>query len=283
MTNEHELARLFEAERGYLQSLATKMLGNRTDADDAVQEAWLRLARTDAAGIENLPGWLTTVTGRICLDMLRGRTARREDPLEIRFELPEPPDTGPAPESEALLAESVALALHVVLDGLNPAERVAFVLHDLFGVPFDTVSEVLDRTPEATRMLASRARRRVRVDENTESDRGAGREVVEAFFAAARSGRLEDLLAILAPDVVLHTERLVVRGAARVAGNAIMFANPEAALHPALINGTPGVVVTVDGRPLSIMAFTVRGGRIVAIDALNDAATLGRLVPSWVG
>jgi RNA polymerase sigma-70 factor (ECF subfamily) len=274
-----QLAQRFEARRGYLHGLALKMLGTQADAEDAVQETWLRLARTDAEHIENLDAWLTTVTGRVCLDLLRSRAARREDALEIQFALPEPADEA-TPESEALLAESVALALHVVLDGLRPAERVAFVLHDLFAVPFDTIGEVLERTPEATRMLASRARRRVRVDDSTRQE--AGREVVEAFFAAARSGRLEDLVALLAPDIALRTDSLTVTGAAQVASRAIMFANPAATLHPAVVNGVPGVVVTVDGRPFSIMAFTVRDGRVAAIDALTDPARLTRLVPSWV-
>jgi RNA polymerase sigma-70 factor (ECF subfamily) len=270
-----QLAQRFEARRGYLHGLAFKMLGSHADADDAVQETWLRLARTGP--IDNLDAWLTTVTGRVCLDLLRSRAARREDALEVQFALPERSDEA-TPESEALLAESVALALYVVLDGLKPAERVAFVLHDLFAVPFATVADVLDRTPEATRMLASRARHRVRVDTSQE----AGREVVDAFFAAARSGRLEDLIALLAPDFVLRTDRLAVTGAREVASRAIMFANPVATVHAALVNGAPGVVVTADGRPISIMAFTVRAGRVAAIDALTDPARLARLVPSWV-
>jgi len=282
MTPDEALARRFETQRGYLHALAFKMLGTHADADDAVQETWLRLARTGAEGIDNLEAWLTTVAGRVCLDLLRSRTARREDPLEIRFPLPEPTDRT-SPEGEVVLAESVALALHVVLDELNPAERVAFVLHDLFAISFETVAGVLSRTPEATRMLASRARRRIRIDESGAASRAAGREVVEAFFAAARSGRLEDLVALLAPDIELRTEDVLVQGAVQVASRAIMFARPHAALHRAVVNGLPGVVVTVDGRPFSIMAFTVRDGRIAAISGLNDPAELARLVPSWIG
>jgi RNA polymerase sigma factor (sigma-70 family) len=281
MTPDDALAQRFETQRGYLHALAFKILGTHADADDAVQETWLRLARTGAEGIDNLEAWLTRVAGRVCLDALRSRTARREEPLEIHLPLPEPTD-GMRPEGEAVLAESVALALHVLLDELNPAERVAFVLHDLFAVPFETVAGVLGRTPEATRMLASRARRRIRVDETGADSREAGREVVEAFFAAARSGRLEDLVALLAPEIELRSDDLLVRGAVQVASRAIMFARPDAALHPAVVNGLPGVVVTLDGRPFSIMAFTVRDGRIAGIRGLNDPTELARLVPSWI-
>jgi RNA polymerase sigma-70 factor (ECF subfamily) len=281
MTPDDALAQRFETQRGYLHALAFKMLGTHADADDAVQETWLRLARTGAEGIENLEAWLTRVAGRVCLDLLRSRTARREDPLEIHLPLPEPTD-GTSPEGEAELAGSVALALHVVLDELNPAERVAFVLHDLFAVPFETVADVLSRTPEATRMLASRARRRIRVDGAGTGSGEAEREVVEAFFAAARSGRLEDLVALLAPEIELRTEDVLVRGAVQVASRAIMFARPHATVHRAAVNGLPGVVVTVDGRPVSIMAFTVRDGRIAAIAGLNDPTELARLVPSWI-
>ena len=281
MTQDDALAESFEARRGYLHALASKMLGTHADADDAVQETWLRLARAGADGIDNLDAWLTTVTGRVCLDLLRSRTARREDSLEIHFPLPEPADAA-SPEREVVLAESVALALHVVLDELNPAERVAFVLHDLFAVPFETVADVLSRTPEATRMLASRARRRIRVDGAGPETPEAGRDVVAAFFAAARSGRLEDLVALLAPEIELRTDQLLVRGAVQVASRAIMFARPHAAVHRAVVNGLPGVVVAVDGRPFSIMAFTVRHGHITAISGLNDPAALARLVPSWI-
>ncbi|CAI9412712.1 sigma-70 family RNA polymerase sigma factor [Nocardioides sp. T2.26MG-1] len=279
MTRDDDLAQRFEARRGYLHRLALKIVGTHFEAEDAVQETWLRLSRNGAHEIENLDAWLTTVTARVCLDLLRGRTARREHALEIQFDLAEPTD-GTSPETEAVLAESVAVALHVVLDGLTPAERVAFVLHDLFAVPFATVSDVLGRTPDATRMLASRARRRVRVEAG--AGQQAGREVVEAFFAAARSGELEELVTLLAPDIVLRTDRLVVHGARQVASGAVTFARPDAVVHPAVVNGLPGVVVTVGGRPLTIMAFTVRDGRVAAIDGLSDQARLAKLVPSWI-
>jgi RNA polymerase sigma-70 factor (ECF subfamily) len=245
-----------------------------------VQEAWIRLARSDADAIENLSGWLTTVVGRVCLDMLRSRRTRREESLEVH--VPDPivePITATDPEQEALLADSVGLALLLVLDTLTPAERLAFVLHDMFDVPFQDIAQLLDRSPDATKMLASRARRRLRNSPSEpDGDLDQQRRVVDAFFAAARGGDFEALVNVLAPDVVLRAEggparphfNALVRGAEEVAGRAMTFANPKAVLHPALVNGAAGVVVTVNGHPFSIMSFTVVGGRIVAIDGIAD-------------
>jgi RNA polymerase sigma-70 factor (ECF subfamily) len=265
------------------------MLGSLAEADDAVQEAWLRLARSDAAAIENLSGWLTTVVGRICLDMLRTRTSRREEPLDWHLPDPvvEPADTAD-PEAAALLADSVGLAMLVVLQTLTPAERLAFVLHDMFGVPFDAIAEVLDRSTDATKMLASRARGRLRNTSPTpDADPVRQREVVEAFFAAARAGDFEALLQVLAPDVLLRADggenpfSGLVRGAEQVAGRAVMYRRLDAVVTRVLVNGLPGFLSTVDGQPFSLLAFTVVGGRIVAIDALADRDRLAALSPTW--
>jgi RNA polymerase sigma-70 factor (ECF subfamily) len=281
------LAQRFEQDRGRLRAVAYRMLGSIAEADDAVQEAWIRLARSDADAIQNLSGWLTTVVGRVCLDMLRSRRSRREEPLE--WHLPDPivePITATDPEQEALLADSVGLALLLVLDTLTPAERLAFVLHDMFDVPFHDIAELLDRSTDATKMLASRARRRLRDSPSEpDSDLGEQRRVVDAFFTAARSGDFEALVSVLAPDVLLRAdggpdrEHLsgLVRGAAEVAGRALMFRNPRSVLTPALVNGMAGVVVTIDGRPFSIMGFTVVDGRVAAIDALADPDRLSTL------
>jgi RNA polymerase sigma-70 factor (ECF subfamily) len=274
------LAQRFEQDRLRLRGVAYRMLGSLAEAEDAVQEAWLRLARSDADAIENLSGWLTTVVGRVCLDMLRSRRARREEPLEVH--VPDPivePITATDPEQEALLADSVGLALLLVLDTLTPAARLAFVLHDMFDVPFADIAQLLDRSTDATKMLASRARRRLRETPNEpDTDLDQQHRIVNAFFAAARAGDFEALVGVLAPDVVLRAEggpgrphfNAFVRGAEAVAGRAMSFANPRAVLHPALVNGSAGVVVTVNGRPFSIMSFTVSGGRIVAIDGIAD-------------
>jgi RNA polymerase sigma-70 factor (ECF subfamily) len=274
------LAQRFEEDRLRLRGVAYRMLGSLAEAEDAVQEAWIRLARSDADAIENLSGWLTTVVGRVCLDMLRSRRARREESLEVH--VPDPivePATATDPEQEALLADSVGLALLLVLDTLTPAERLAFVLHDMFDVPFADIAQLLDRSTDATKMLASRARRRLRdTPSEPDADLDQQHRIVNAFFAAARAGDFEALVGVLAPDVVLRAEggpgrphfNAFVRGAEAVAGRAMSFANPRAVLHPALVNGAAGVVVTVNGRPFSIMSFTVAGGRIVAIDGIAD-------------
>jgi len=274
----------FEEHRAHLHGVAYRMLGSSSEADDALQETWQRVSRADTTVVENLGGWLTTITSRVCLNALRSRRTRREEPLDAR--VPDPvvarPDGGD-PEKEAMLADSVGLALLVVLETLAPAERLAFVLHDLFAVPFDEIAPIVDRSPEATRQLASRARRRVQgTAPATEADPARQRATVDAFFAAARHGDFDALLRLLDPDVVLRADAgpgasTIVRGAQTVASRAIMFAQPSATLVPALVNGSAGVVVTVEGRPVTVMAFTVSGGRIVAIDALNDADRVGRL------
>jgi RNA polymerase sigma factor (sigma-70 family) len=279
------LAERFEEHRGRLRAVAYRMLGSVSEADDAVQEAWLRLSRSDADEIENLGAWLTTVVGRVSLNMLRSRRTRREEPLEA-VHLPEPivdRADGTDPEHEALVADSVGLALLVVLETLSPAERLAFVLHDIFAVPFDEIAPIVDRSPEAARQLASRARRRVRA-ENTvpDADLDAQREVVEAFLAAARDGDFDRLVAVLDPDVVLRQDfgagrSRQVRGAAAVARQARTYSRLDLVAKPALINGAVGVVATRDGRPFSVGAFTVRGGRIVEMDWLADPARLSEL------
>jgi RNA polymerase sigma-70 factor (ECF subfamily) len=291
MTGERDwLAERFEADRGRLRSVAYRMLGSLAEADDAVQEAWLRLARSDAAAIENLSAWLTTVVGRICLDMLRTRTARREEPLDVR--IPDPvvePAAGSDPEAEAELADSVGLAMLVVLDTLSPAERLAFVLHDMFGVPFDTIAGVLERSTDATKMLASRARSRLRGAAATpDADPQRQRELVDAFLAAARNGDFEALLHVLAPDVLLradagpgHPGSRLVRGAAEVASQALLFRNTDVVITPVLVNGVAGVFTTLNGRPFSLMAFTVAGEHIVGIDVLADRERLAALSPTW--
>jgi RNA polymerase sigma-70 factor (ECF subfamily) len=281
-----ELARRFEAHRPHLRGVAYRMLGSLADADDAVQEAWLRLHRTTtgtAAAVDNLGGWLTTVVARIALDMLRSRAARREEPLDAR--LPDPVvtrDGAADPEQAAVLADSVGLALLVVLQTLPPAERLAFVLHDLFAVPFDEIARILDRSPAAARQLASRARRRVRGQAPApDADLGRQRAVVTAFLAAARGGDLAGLLAVLDPDVTLRVDQgsgiRVVHGAGAVAGQALTYARLAPAGRPAVVNGGAGAVTVVDGRPVSVLAATVRGGRIVEIDIIADPPRLAGL------
>src|SRR5215218_4108956 len=275
------LAERFEEHRSRLRAVAYRMLGSLSEADDAVQEAWLRLNRSDASEVENLGAWLTTVVGRVSLNMLRSRGSRREQPLDVH--VPEPivdRADGTDPEHEALLADSVGLALLVVLETLSPAERLAFVLHDIFAVPFDEIAPIVDRSPEAARQLASRARRRVRA-ENTvpNADLYAQREVVDAFLAAARDGDFDRLVAVLDPDVVLRADfgpagSREVRGAAAVAGQAVFYSQLELSMKPALVNGAAGLVATRDGQPFSVGAFTVRRGRIVEMDWLADAARL---------
>jgi RNA polymerase sigma-70 factor (ECF subfamily) len=264
------------------------MLGSVSEADDAVQEAWIRLQRSDAEEIENLGGWLTTVVARVCLNMLRSREVRREQPLD-EVHVPEPVISradGVDPEHEALLADSVGLALLVVLETLQPAERLAFVLHDLFGVPFDEIATVVGRSPDAARQLASRARRRVRAGApRPDPDLARQRRVVDAFFKAAREGDFEGLLAVLDPDVVVRAADgprrpgapRELRGARAVAESAMSYARLAPYVRPALINGAAGVVVTPKGRPFSVMAFTVVDDRVVAIDALTDPQRLAAL------
>src|ERR671910_37951 len=287
------LAQRFEEHRARLRAVAYRMLGSTSEAEDAVQETWLRLVRSGADGVENLGGWLTTVVARVCLNMLRSRRSRREESLEGPLGVPlgarvPDPIVGHAdetdPEHEALLADSVGLALLVVLETLSPAERLAFVLHDMFGVPFHEIARIVDRSPEAARQLASRARRRVRVEETVpDPDPEAQREVVEAFLLAARGGDFDRLVAVLDSDAVLRAdlgpaaESGEVRGAEAIARQAVTFSRLGLAVELALINGAVGVVTRRDGEPLSITGFTVRAGRIVAMDILADPERLRRL------
>lgn len=279
----------FEEQRPQLRALAYRMLGSQAEADDAVQEAWIRVDRAGVDGVDNVGGWLTTVTSRVCLNVLRSRRSRPVEALDAHVPDPvitlvDPSDADP--EHEAVLADSVGIALLVVLESLSPAERLAFVLHDLFAVPFDEIAPIVDRSPEATRQLASRARRRVQGGTPAaDADPARSRPIVDAFFAAARGGDLEGLVAQLDPDVVLRSDggtarpmaTAVVHGAEAVAGRAVMFANPTADLLPAVIDGTAGVVVVVDGTVISTMAFTVVDDRIVAIDSLTDPDRLPTL------
>ncbi|KPC64105.1 RNA polymerase sigma factor SigJ [Streptomyces chattanoogensis] len=278
------LAERFEQHRGHLRAVAYRMLGSLTEADDAVQESWLRLSRSGADGVENLGGWLTTVVGRVCLDMLRTRKALREDSLDTH--VPEPVisrEEGIDPEQEVLLADSVGLALLVVLETLAPAERLAFVLHDMFAVPFDDIAPIVERTPAATRQLASRARRRVQGTAAPEADLPRQREVVHAFLAASRNGDFDALLAVLDPDVLLRADggsvapnlSKVVRGARAVVEQALLFSRVALTARPVLVNGAPGVVAVQQGRAFSVMAFTVADGRIVEINILADPERLG--------
>jgi RNA polymerase sigma factor (sigma-70 family) len=279
------LAERFEQHRTRLRAVAYRMLGSLTEADDALQEAWLRLSRTDTSEVENLDAWLTTVVSRVSLNMLRARRSRGEQPLGVH--VPEPivdRADGTDPEHEALLADSVGLALLVVLETLSPAERLAFVLHDMFAVPFDEIARIVDRSPAAARQLASRARRRVRA-ENTVPDANLDeqREVVEAFLAAARDGDFDRLMAVLDPDVVLRADvgpagrSREVRGAAAVARQARSYSRLDLQMRPALINGAAGMVAIREGEPFSVGGVTVRGAKIVAIDILADPARLSRL------
>ncbi|MEV6900441.1 sigma-70 family RNA polymerase sigma factor [Amycolatopsis sp. NPDC051372] len=281
MTVDAVLVEQFEAHRGHLRGVAYRMLGSVTEAEDAVQEAWLRLSRADTGGVANLGGWLTTVVSRVCLDVLRSRKSRREEPLETHV-----PDTivaDPDPAEEAVLADSVGLALLVVLETLSPAERLAFVLHDLFGVPFAEIAPIVDRTPTTAAQLASRARRRVRGAALPDAGVAAQREVLDAFLAASRSGDFDALLAVLDPDVVLRADAGVtggsrlIRGAARVASQAVLFEQLGAESRPVLVNGAPGLLAILDGTPRAVFCPTVRSGRIVEINILADPARLALL------
>ncbi|MEV4872784.1 sigma-70 family RNA polymerase sigma factor [Streptomyces syringium] len=296
MSEKDLLARRFEEHRPHLRAVAYRMLGSLGDVDDAVQETWLRLSRSDVTGVENLGGWLTTVTGRVCLDMLRSRTTRRESPLhddDGQIRLPDPVVSGPDgldPEQEILLADSVGIALLVVLETLAPAERLAFVLHDMFAVPFDEIAPVLGRTAASTRQLASRARRRVQ-GAAPAPDTGLAhrRRIVDAFLAAARGGDFDALVSVLDPEIVARSDGgtlrpgVIRRGAAEVASQAITFARFAEAAHPALVNGTPGVVAVAEGRAISVMAFTVQGDRITTLDILTDPERLARIDLSVLG
>jgi RNA polymerase sigma factor (sigma-70 family) len=284
--NEQDwLAERFEEHRTHLRAVAYRMLGSLSEADDAVQEAWIRLNRSDAEEIDNLGAWLTTVVARVSLNALRSRKSRREDALGPR--MPEPildPADETNPEHEALIADSVGLALLVVLETLSPAERLAFVLHDVFAVPFDEIAPIVERSPDATRQLASRARRRVRGAPAPDVDLAKQREVVDAFLAAAHGGDFERLVEVLDPDVVLRADRgafpegrIELHGAAAVAQQASSFRSADLVVRPALVNGAPGTVTMLDGKPFSVGSFIVRGGRIVEIDFFADPKRMARL------
>jgi len=286
VTEEEWLAGRFEEHRPRLRSVAYRMLGSLTEADDALQDAWLRASRADADEVDNLGGWLTTIVARVCLNMLRSRNRRREESFEEH--LPDPIVSaygGPQPEEEALLADSVGLALLVVLDALTPAERLAFVLHDMFELPFDEIAPMVDRSPEATRQLASRARRRVKGAEvpAPDADLARQREVVEAFFRAARGGDFDGLVAVLDPDVVLREDLSlkrpirVFRGAETVASRARSASFPGAEVRPALVNGAAGAVVVLRGRPFAVLGFTVHGDKIVEIDGIGGPERVRRI------
>jgi RNA polymerase sigma-70 factor (ECF subfamily) len=293
MQESEWLAERFEEQRTHLRAVAYRMLGSFADADDAVQDTWLRLTRAGTSEVENLGGWLTTIVARVSLNMLRSRSTRREEALGVR--VPDPvvsPEAGGQPEDEALLADSVGLALQVLLDTLQPAERLAFVLHDMFGLSFEEIAPMLDRTPTATRQLASRARRRVKSADTPvpERDLARQRKVVDAFFLAARGGDFDALVAVLDPDVVLRIDggagrpaaSMAIRGAAAVAGQALTGLSTAlrvAQVHPALVNGAAGVIVTMRGRAITVMGFTVSDGKILTIDAIADPDRVSRVAP----
>jgi RNA polymerase sigma-70 factor (ECF subfamily) len=281
------LAERFEANRAHLRGVAFRMLGSLTEADDAVQEAWIRLSRTDTTRVDNLQAWLTTVVGRVCLNMLRSRKTRHEESLEMHLpDLVLSPQEGVDPEQEALLGDSVGLAMLVVLDSLTPAERVAFVLHDVFALPFDDIAHIINRTPTATRQLASRARRRVQGAPVPDVDLDGQWAVVDAFLAASRAGDFGRLLAVLDPEVVLRSDggmarpalTLRIRGAQAVAERAMSYRQLAETSTRILVNGIPGGIVWApDGSLYAVMAITVRRGRIVGLDFLTDPDRLGRL------
>jgi len=285
MDQQEWLAEQFEEQRPHLRAVAYRMLGSLSEADDAVQDAWLRLSRADRSEVENLGAWLTTVVARVALNMLRSRKTRGEQPLDVH--LPDPiidPADGTDPEHEALLADSVGLALLVVLETLTPAERLAFVLHDMFAVPFEQIATIVERSPDATRQLASRARRRVRgTAPLPDADLGAQWQVVDAFIAAAREGDFDGLVAVLDPDVVLRADAGMtglsrhVSGAETVAGQALMWSRVDLSLRRALINGAAGMVSLRGGRPVSVGSFIVNSGRIVEIDILADPERVSQL------
>jgi RNA polymerase sigma factor (sigma-70 family) len=282
------LAKPFEENRTHLRAVAYRMLGSLSEADDAVQEAWLRLSRSDTSGVQNLGGWLTTVVARVCLDMLRSRKSRREESLDTR--VPDPIVTREDeidPEQQAVLANSIGLALLVILEALGPAERLAFVLHDMFDVSFDEIAPIVGRSPTAARQLASRARRRVQgAAPAPDCNLSRQREVVNAFLAAARGGNFEALLTVLDPDVIVRADggaanpgaSKVLRGAQAVAEQALIISRIALAIQPVLVNGAAGIVSWLPGgRPFSVMGFTVRRGKIVEITALSDPVRLSKL------
>jgi RNA polymerase sigma factor (sigma-70 family) len=285
MDQQEWLAQQFEDCRPHLRAVAYRMLGSLSEADDAVQDAWLRLSRADTSEVENLTAWLTTVVARVALNMLRSRKTRREQPLDAH--VPDPivdPVDGTNPEHETMLADSVGLAMLVVLETLSPPERLSFVLHDMFAVPFDEIGTILDRSPEAARQLASRGRRRVRRTAPVpDADLSAQWEVIDAFLAAARDGDFDALVAVLDPDVTLRADGGLagisgqVRGAETVASQALMWSRVDLTIHRALINGAAGLVSMREGRPFSVGAFTVRGGKIVEFDILADPDRLAKL------
>jgi RNA polymerase sigma-70 factor (ECF subfamily) len=286
MATPEQLADQFEEHRAHLRSVAYRMLGSASDAEDALQEGWLRLSRTDVSGVGNLRAWLTTVVARVCLDMLRTRTSRREDPLDTYVPDPVIARADGDPESGAMLADSVGLALLVVLETLDPAERLAFVLHDVFGMTFDEIGQVVDRSAVAARQLASRARRRVQSKgPNPDRDLHQQRRVVDAFLAAAREGDFERLVAVLDPDIVLRADAgaftgmsRVVRGADAVAAQAATFSKSGLSNHVVLVNGSIGILSRrPDGRVFSVMGFTIAGGKIVEMNILADPERLERL------
>ena len=284
------LAEQFEVHRPRVRAVAYRMLGSLSEAEDAAQEAWIRLSRTDVSGVDNLGGWLTTVVARVCLDMLRTRASRREDPLDVHVPDPviarAPKDAGEGPEAEAMLADSVGLALLVVLEKLEPDERLAFVLHDVFGMTFEEIAPVVDRSVVATRQLASRARRRVQGQAPTsDTDLRKQRRVVDAFLAAVENGDFEALVTVLDPEMVLRADggsvkgmSRFVRGAQKVASQAAMFSKLGLSHHVVLVNGNIGVVARLpDGRLLSVIGFTIAGGKVVEMDILADPDRISRL------
>jgi RNA polymerase sigma factor (sigma-70 family) len=286
MTESDWLVAGFEPNRAMLRAVAYRMLGSLAEADDAVREAWLRLSRSDASGVDNLAAWLTTVAARICLNALRSRKARREEPMGVY--VPDPVISRADhtnPEDEVLLGDSVGLALQVILDTLAPAERLAFVLHDLFDIPFEDIAPMVGRSPAAARQLASRARRRVRGAVVPDPDVRRQRAVVDAFFAAAHRGDFDALVAVLDPEVLVRTHggsaladaSSVLKGAAAAARATLMIAQPSAPKRPVLVNGAAGVVVIVGGRPFAVIGFTVFGGKIVEIDAILDPDRIAAL------
>ena len=275
MTASEQLAERFEASRARLRGVAYRMLGSISEAEDAVQETWLRLSRSDHTTIDNLEGWLTTVVARVCLDVLRSRKAD-----EIR--LPDPiVQTAPAADKELMLSESIGLALLVVLQTLEPAERIAFVLHDVFAMPFDDIARILDKSPAAARQLASRARRRIQGATLDDAGESEHRELVNAFLAAANDGNFDGLVAVLHPDAVLRADRAgitTVRGAEQIAKQSLMFSQGGVLRIPVLVNGRLGILARRrDGKLLSVMGFTVAGGKIVEIDILADPDRLQQL------
>ena len=288
MDQDDQLAAKFEENRAQLRAVAYRMLGSLSEAEDAVQEAWLRLSRSDVSEVGNLPGWLTTVVSRVCLDMLRTRKSRREDPLDVF--VPDPIVTRMDPEDEALQADSVGLAMLVVLETLAPAERLAFVLHDMFAVSFDEIAEIVGKSPAATRQLASRARRRVQGAPASDGDLGRHREVVDAFLAASRGGDFEALLAVLDPEVVLRADAgttpagstapavsKFVRGARSVVEQALTFTKLAPYTQPALVNGTPGTITLVGDQLMGVMSFTIHNGKITELNILADLTRLSKL------